>query len=269
MAITLPDPVLYAIGIAILVETMWILAREGQIRGNLMAKTAIKAAKHGRMALTHYPSGQMEPSVPVLEEVGGKSAPIWNIDGTKRFKDMTGEKWDTCGNLKVLHYFGRHPTPGSTHQAIAVDNLNDTLADYGFSTKGIKKEVFYMIAEAAKGPIAEAAAWTKIGVTNSETFAQITNILCFLDENPEIRYQMFKEGAFTYQTAVSVVSQITAETIAEISDLISFIEDRMRRRMADRFNELMKYVIIALPLIIVSAIAAVVLLIGLGIVKVG
>lgn len=268
MAISLPDPVLYAIGIAILVESMWIVAREGQIRGNRLAKVALKAAKEGRIALTHYPSGQMEPSVPVLEEVGGKTAPIWNIDGTKRFKDMTGEKWGTCGNLKVLNYFGRHPTPGSTQQAVAIDQLNDILAEHGFSTKGIKKEVFFMISEAAKGPAAEAAAWLKLGVTNTETVQKIEEILNFLDENPEIRYQMFKEGAFTYQTAVSVVSQITAETIAEISDLISFIEDRLRRKMADRFNELMKYVIIALPLIIVSAIAAVVLLIGLGIVKV-
>lgn len=247
---------------------MWILAREGQIKSNVLAKTALKAAKDGRIALTHYPSGQIEPDVPKLEDVGGKQAPIWLIGGTRRFKDMTGEKWQSIGNLKVINYFGRHPTPGSMYQAVSIDQMNDLLAEHGFSTKGIKKEVFFMIGEAAKGPQAEASAWLKLGVTNTETVQKIEEILNFLDENPDIRYQMFKEGMFTYQTAVSVVSQITAETIAEISDLISFIEDRLRRKMADRFNELMKYVIVALPLIIVSAIAAVVLLIGLGIVEV-
>ena len=269
MAITLPDPVVYGLGIAILILGMIVITREGQIRGNYLAKTALKAAKGGVLAVVHYPSGRIDVEIPILENVGGKSAPFWTIGGTKRLKDNTGEKWESAGNLKLIHYFGRHPAPGSTNQAIAIDQLDDILADHGFSTKGIKKEVFFMITEAAKGPQAEAAAWLKLNVSDQNTIAQIQHILNFLDQNPDVRYQMFHEGVFTYQTAVSVIGQITAETVAEISDLISFIEDRIRRRQQDRFNDLMKYVLIALPVIIVSAIAAVVLLVGLGVVKVG
>ena len=224
---------------------------------------------HRRLALTHFPSGQVEFSVPQPEPEGGNISPVWRVGGTARFKDITGEKWESAGNLKILHYTARNPVPISTNQAKSLDQLNDYLADHGFSTLGIKKEVFYMITEAAKGPRAEAEAWKRLGVQNRQTIRQIKGVLDFIKQNPEVRYQMFKEGAFVYQTAVSVVDQITSDTIVETSSLISFVEDRMRRKLADRMGDILKWVVILLPIMVVAAIACVIVLVGTGAVKLG
>lgn len=224
---------------------------------------------HHRLCFIHFPSGQVELTVPQPEPEGGNVSPVWRVSQTARFKDITGEKWESIGNLKVLHYTARNPVPIATLQAKSLDQMNDFLADHGFSTRGIKKEVFYMIAEAAKGPKAEAEAWRRLGVQSRQTIRQIKSVLDFIKQNPEVRYQMFKEGAFMYQTAVSVVDQITSDTIVETSALISFVEDRMRRKLADRMGDMMKWIVILLPIMVVAAIACVIVLVGTGAVKLG
>ncbi len=224
---------------------------------------------HKRLAFIHFPSGQVELTVPRPEPEGGNISPVWRVSETARFKDITGEKWESLGSLKILHYTARNPVPIATLQAKSLDQFNDFLADHGFSTRGIKKEVFYMIQEAAKGPKAEAEAWRRLGVHSQQTIRQIKAVLDFVKTNPEVRYQMFKEGAFVYQTAVSVVDQITSDTIVETSALISFVEDRMRRKLADRMGDIMKWVAILIPIMICAAIACVIVLVGTGAVKLG
>lgn len=270
MAIILPDWLVYLGGILILVEGFMWFSQWAGVRSCKLAQVALKAHNgNKRMALVHYPSGQIEPSIPEAEEGAQKNAPIWIVDATRRFRDITGKKWESCGDIKIINYTARHPTPLGTDQAIALDQLSDLLADAGFSINGFEKEAYFMIQESAKGPLAEKEAWQKLGVRSAAVVNTISDILVYIKEHREIRYTLFKQGVFTYQTAVSVVDQITTETIAETSNLISFVEDRLRRKMADRFNELMKYVIIALPLIVVSAIGGVIFLVGTGIVKLG
>lgn len=236
---------------------------------NPIAKVAIKAQSgKRRIAVVHYASNQCEFVIPEEEKDMNESCPVWNVKG-KRFKDRTGEKWESCYDLKILNYTGRHPTPLGTKQAQALDGMDDLLAKNGFSTKGIKKEVFYMIIESAKGEKAEMEAWGNLRVRDKESVMRIKEILDFIKTHPDIRYEMFKTGAFTYQTAVTVVDQITSDTIVEISNLISFVEDRLRRKLADRFNDLAKYAVIIIPIMLVAAIAGVIFMVGSGLVKLG
>lgn len=270
MALVIPELWAILFGIAFLILGLMTFSREMQLRSCDLAKKALKAHSGNlRLAFVHYPSGAFEAHIPEPEEGSQKNAPIWIVDGTKRFRDITGKKWEQIGHIKVINYTARHPTPIATNQAIALDHLSDLLAEAGFSIVGFEKEAYYMIQESAKGPYAEAEAWNKLGVKSKAVANTIRDILEYIRTNREFRYTLFKEGVFTYQTAVSVVDQITMETVAETSNLISFVEDRLRRKMADRFSEVMKYAMIALPIIIVSAIAGVIFLVGTGMVKMG
>lgn len=232
---------------------------------NELVRLIIQAQRGGRrLAMVHYPSGQVRFAIPKLVEEDGNNSPYWEVEGTVRFKDVTGEKWESCGDLKILHYTARCPTPIGSSQCIALDQLNTMLAWRGFATKGFIKHVFYMIAESAKGRDAEEAAWSKLQIKDQDVRGKIKEILDYLKANPEVRYMMFQSGAFTYQTAVSVVDQIIGTNVSNVSDTISFVEDRTRRKLADRTSELMKYVVIAVPLIIATSIAAVIFLVGGG-----
>ena len=266
--INLPDWLQIAFIMATFVLLFAVLAQYFGIRRHPICGPVMEAeSSNKRLAFIHFPSGQVELGVPKKVPDMGNIAPIWDINGSTRFKDITGEKWERLGNIAILHYTARNPVPLGSRQAVALDQLNDILAYHGFSTVGIKKEIFYMIAEAAKGPTAEAEAWRKLGIQSRETQTKIRNILEFLKKNPEIRFQLFKEGAFVYQTAVSVVDQITSDTIVETSGLISFVEDRMRRKLADRMGDMMKWFIIMIPIMVVAAISGVIFLVGTGAVK--
>lgn len=267
MAVVYPEWSFYLLIIVAVSSILMNLTQHYSVKNNHIASMAMKALKgNRRMCFTHFPSGILEISIPVPEKGMENNAPIWNVGGSRRFKDITGEKWETCGPLKVLHYTARHPTPVGTNQAVAVSQLNDILGDAGFATKGHKKEIFYMISESAKGEAAEQEAWKRLGNLSMDTKDKIKEILEFLKSNPDIKFQLFKEGGFTYQTAVSVVDQICADTVVETSNLISFIEDKERRKRQDRMNELMKYVVIFGPLMVIAAIAAVIVLVGGGLV---
>lgn len=253
-------------GILLLISLIGNFLQFSRVKMNPIAHIVIKAYKEKkRLAIVHYASNQCEFVIPEEEKDMAEASPVWNING-KRFKDRTGEKWESCGDMKILHFTGRHPTPIGTKQAQAIDGMDDLLASNGFSTKGIKKEVFFMITESAKGQQAEMEAWRKLRVKDRESVLRIKDILNFIKTHPEIRYEMFKTGAFTYQTCVSVIDQITADTIVEISNLISFVEDRLRRKLADRFNDLAKYAVIIIPVMIGGAIAATIFLVGSGLV---
>lgn len=266
----LPDIAVIGGGLLLGVSIMFNIMQIFSLRQNPIANCAVKAARGAkRLAVIHYPSGQCEYHIPEQEKEMGNAAPIWRIAGTLRFKDGTGEKWESCGDIKILNYTAKSPTPISNNQATALDNLSDELGRAGFTTKGIRKELFYMITESAKGKRAEMEAWERLGVKDQETIQKINDILTYIKTHPEIRYMMFKQGAYTYQTAVSVIDQITADTIVETSGMVSFIEDRVRRKLADRFDNLAKYAMLIIPIIFVSAIAGVVFLVGTGIIKVG
>lgn len=263
--ITLPEWIVISGAGVALVGVMGFIFLLLMVRSNPIIKVILQAQRKGkRLAMVHYPSGQVKLDVPQYVEGDGNAAPYWHVDGTVRFKDVSGEKWESLEDIKVLHYTARSPVPVGTNQFIAIDQLNDMLAWAGFTTKGILKDVFYMIGESAKGPQAEAEAWRKLNVRDQVTRIKIQEILDYIKQNPELRYVMFRSGAFTYQTAVSVIDQISGITVANTSDTISFVEDRTRRSLADRTGDLAKYALLAAPVIFAIAIGAVIVLVGGG-----
>lgn len=265
MGIMLPEYLVFGPWIGMGIMALYLASYIGKIRGNLLATMALKAEKGDfRLAFVHYPSGGVEPVVPELEDEMGKQSPTWNVGGTKRFKDFTGEKWETFGNLKIINYTTRSPTPVSPDHAIATDQFDEMLASAGFSTKGIKKDIFYLIAEASKGEDHLKVAWKALGVTSKETRARILEVLKHIETHPEMKYTMFKSGAFTYQTVVNLIDQISGDTVSEISDLISHTEDRVRRQGQTMGSDIFKWLQWAAPLIIVTAIAAATFLIAIG-----
>lgn len=255
--ITLPEWMFFGIaGIALIAgAAAFVLAMT--LWGNPLIKMILKAKKAGnRLAMIHYPSGQVRLEIPKLIEDGGEGSPYWEVGGAVRFKDTTGEKWESFEDIKLLHYSARSPVPIGTRQFVAIDQLNDLLAWNGFSTKGYLKEVFWMIGQAAKGPQTEREAWAGLTVQDETTRNKIAEILQFIKENPEVKYIMFKSGAFTYQTAVSVIDQLIGTNVSVVSDTISFVEDRTRRKLSDRASELMKYAMVAVPIILALCIGA-------------
>ena len=255
--ITVPEWMAYGVGGVALIAGAAAIMLYMTIRGDPLIKMLVLARKMGRrLAMVHYPSGQIKLEIPKLVEDGGEGSPYWEVGGAVRFKDTTGEKWETLDDIKILHYTARSPVPIATRQFQAIDQLNDLLAWNGFSTRGYLKDVFRMIAQAAKGEAAEKEAWANLNVQDDTTRSKIKEILSFLKQNPEVTYIMARSGAFTYQTAVSVVDQILGTTVSNTSDTISFVEDRTRRRLSERASELMKYAIVAAPIIIAIFIGA-------------
>jgi hypothetical protein len=266
----IPEYIVYGLGIGVLVFGLLFVSYFSRVRNNPLARAALAAEKEGRMALIHYPSGSVVPAIPELEPQLGKQSPTWNIDGTKRFKDNSGEKWETVGNIKLIHYTARGPTPIATNYAIAADQFEEMLNNAGFNITGIKKEVFDLIAEGSKGEEYLKTAWNNMSATgsmNSETKSRIKAILKYLAQNPELKLTMFKSGAFTYQTVVHIIDQIIADTVSEISDLISHTEDRVRRQGQQEGKDMLKFLQWAGPLILLAAIGAATFLIAIG--KVG
>jgi hypothetical protein len=272
---SLPTFALYALGgyalIASIVAFQFIMAMR-----NTPLMKAINEALNGEkhLVFVHYASGQAKVVVPRYVEpieTDGKVSPYWIIDGTYRFKDATGEKWESIGSLKVLHYSARTTQAMSVDQAIAIDQFNDILASHGYSTKGFLKEVFYMLGESAKGEESERAAWQRLanGNTSEHTLNKINEVLQFVKKHPEVKYVMLKTGAFTYKTSVSVVDQLIGQGVTNLSHTISFVEDRTRRRLQDRFENMMKYAMLAIMIMIPAAIAGVIFLVGTGMVKMG
>jgi len=207
-----------------------------------------------RIAMVHYPSNQVIVTIPERVEGNNSASPYWLVDDSVRFKDVTGEKWETIGNLKLIHYTARTPTPISTNQAVGLDQLNSLLAWKGFSTKGYLKDVFYMITESAKGESSEIEAWARLKVKDLHILGKIKEIVDFVKNDPEVKYSLFKSGVFTYQTAVSVIDQIIQTDVSNLANTISFVEDRTRRRLSDRTGEFAKYAIIATPIILATCI---------------
>lgn len=258
--VTVPEWMFFgSIGIALIagIAAIFLLM---MIWGNPMIKVIIQAKRSGnRLAMIHYPSGQVRMEIPKLVEEGGEGSPYWEVGGAVRFKDTTGEKWESFDDIKILHYSARSPVPIGSRQFLAIDQLNDLLAWNGFSTKGYLKEVFWMIGQAAKGEAAEREAWENLAVQDINTRTKIREILTFIKENPEVKYIMFRTGAFTYQTAVSVIDQIIGTNVSVVSDTISFVEDRTRRKLSDRTSELMKWMLFVVPVITALFIGAAVL----------
>ncbi len=255
----LPEYIVFGMGIACFVFAILYMMTIGRIRNNPLAKTALDAEKGGRMGIIHYPSGNMEAVIPELQPELGKQSPTWNLGGTKRFKDFSGDKWERCGSIQIIHYTTRQPSPISTNQAIAVDQFEDHLASVGFNISGIRREVFELIAEASKGAKALQQAWRNMGATgnlNEETRTRIKAILKYLSNNPEIKLTMFKSGAFTYQTVVHLIDQVVADTVSELSDVISHTEDRMRRQGQMTASDFMKYLPWIITIIMVCGIVA-------------
>lgn len=271
---SLPSIAIYALGGLAFISTFIAVTTIMSLRSNQMMK-AINQAMRGekRIVFIHYASGQGKVVVPKYIEptdTDGQVSPYWIIDGTYRFKDATGEKWESLGSLKVLHYTARTTQSMSTDQAVAIDQFNDILATHGYSTKGFMREVFYMLAESAKGEEAEMKAWMKLQSHSSEhSLNKIKEILDFVKKHEEIKYVMLKTGAFTYKTAVSVVDQLIGQGVTYLSHTISFVEDRTRRKLQDRFDNMMKYALLAIMIMIPAAIAGVIFLVGTGMVKVG
>lgn len=268
--ITLADWMFYAIAGVIVLLGMVSIALISMVYSNPMIRTFLKASKSGnRLTMVHYPSGQAEFIIPKKEPSEGASSPFWNVGGTVRFKDVSGEKWETVEGLKILHYTHRTPTPIGTEQAIAMDQLNEMLAQDGLSTRGFIGDVYYMIAESAKGQAAEAAAWLKLSqqsTFNRETRLKIQEILDYIRSNPEIRYMLSKTAVFSYQTAVSVVDHITGYNVSSTSDTISFVRDQERRRRDDESSNQMRQATIAVMVIFATAIGALIFLLGTGLV---
>jgi len=271
---SLPAIAIYAIGGLALISTMMFIFTLMSIRSSQLMR-AINAANKGekRLVFIHFASGQCKVVVPKYIEpvdTDGQVSPYWIIDGTYRFKDATGEKWESIGSLKVLHYTARTTQSMSVDQAVAIDQFNDILANHGYSTKGFLREVFYMLAESAKGEDAENKAWLKLQSQSSEhSLNKIKEVLDFVKKHPEIKYVMLKTGAFTYKTSVSVVDQLIGQGVTYLSHTISFVEDRTRRKLQDRFDNMMKYALLAIMIMIPAAIAGVIFLVGTGMVKVG
>ena len=269
---SLPSVAIYALAGWAFIATMVMATSMMAMRSSQLMKAINKAMKgEKRLVYIHYASGQCKIVVPVYiepAETDGQTSPYWLIDGTYRFKDATGEKWETLGSLKVLHYTARTTQSLSTDQAAAIDQFNDMLATHGYSTKGFLREVFYMLAESAKGEEAERNAWFKLQAQSSgHSLNKINEILVFVKKHPEIKYVMLKTGAFTYKTAVSVVDQLIGQGVTYLSHTISFVEDRTRRSLSDRFDNMMKYAMLAIMIMIPAAIAGVIFLVGSGMVK--
>jgi len=271
--LSLPAIAIYAIGGLAFVSTFILATTLMSIRSSQLMKAINEAMKgEKRLVYIHYASGQCKIVVPKYiepTETDGQTSPYWLIDGTYRFKDATGEKWESLGSLKVLHYTARTTQSMSTDQAVAIDQFNDMLANHGYSTKGFLREVFYMLSESAKGSESERKAWLKLQAHSSEhSLNKINEILAFVKQHPEIKYVMLKTGAFTYKTAVSVVDQLIGQGVTYLSHTISFVEDRTRRSLSDRFDNMMKYAMLAIMIMIPAAIAGVIILVGGGMVKV-
>jgi hypothetical protein len=269
---SLPSIAIYALAGWAFIATMVMATSMMAMRSSQLMKAINKAMKgEKRLVYIHYASGQCKVVVPVYiepVETDGQTSPYWLIDGTYRFKDATGEKWESLGSLKVLHYTARTTQSLSTDQAAAIDQFNDMLATHGYSTKGFLREVFYMLAESAKGEEAERNAWFKLQAQSSgHSLNKINEILIFVKKHPEIKYVMLKTGAFTYKTAVSVVDQLIGQGVTYLSHTISFVEDRTRRSLSDRFDNMMKYAMLAIMIMIPAAIAGVIFLVGSGMVK--
>jgi len=269
---SLPSLAIYALAGWAFIATMVMATSMMAMRSSQLMKAINKAMKgEKRLVYIHYASGQCKVVVPVYiepVETDGQTSPYWLIDGTYRFKDATGEKWESLGSLKVLHYTARTTQSLSTDQAAAIDQFNDMLATHGYSTKGFLREVFYMLSESAKGEEAERNAWFKLQAQSSgHSLNKINEILIFVKKHPEIKYVMLKTGAFTYKTAVSVVDQLIGQGVTYLSHTISFVEDRTRRSLSDRFDNMMKYAMLAIMIMIPAAIAGVIFLVGSGMVK--
>jgi hypothetical protein len=268
----LPSLAIYAMGGLAFISTFMLATTLLSLRSNKLMQ-AINAAMKGekRLVFVHYASGQCNVVVPQYiepKETDGMTSPYWVIDGTYRFKDATGEKWESLGSLKILHYTARTTQSIGTDQAVAIDQFNDLLANHGYSTKGFLREVFYMLSESAKGDEAEKKAWRKLQAhTSVHSLNKINEILTFLKEHEEIKYVMLKTGAFTYKTAVSVVDQLIGQGVTYLSHTISFVEDKTRRSLSDRFDNMMKYAMLAIMIMIPAAIAGVIFLVGSGMVK--
>lgn len=269
---SLPSLAVYALGGVAFISSFILATTLMSIRSSALMKainTAMKGEK--RLVYIHYASGQCKVVVPKYiepTETDGQTSPYWIIDGTYRFKDATGEKWESLGSLKVLHYTARTTQSMSTDQAVAIDQFNDMLANHGYSTKGFLREVFYMLSESAKGEEAERKAWLKLQAhTSQHSLNKINEILIFVKQHPEIKYVMLKTGAFTYKTAVSVVDQLIGQGVTYLSHTISFVEDKTRRSLSDRFDNMMKYAMLAIMIMIPAAIAGVIFLVGSGMVK--
>ena len=267
----MPQILFYVIAGWALIATLYLVAMILGMRSNAIFKAVNEAnRKDKRLVMIHFANGQNKLVVPQYikpEETDGQISPYWLIDGTYRFKDATGEKWETLGNLKLLHFTARTTSAISSDQAAAIDQFNDLLARYTFSSKGFLKEFFYMIQESAKGSGSELAAWKQVRMrTSIHTQNKIKEMLDFIKQHPEIRYIMLRSGAFTYKTAVSVVDQLVSNGVTYLSHTISFVEDRTRRKLNDKFDSLMKWVIIIVPIIFAVAIGATIFLIGTGMV---
>jgi hypothetical protein len=270
---SLPSIAIYIIGGIAFLSTFLFVMQSLSIRSSQLLK-AINDAMKGekRLVFIHYASGQAKVVVPKYiepKETDGQISPYWIIDGTYRFKDATGEKWESLGSLKILHYTARTSSSLGTDQAAAIDQFNDMLANHGYSTKGFLRETFYMLSESSKGEAAERAAWMKLqSMSSQHTLNKIQEILDFVKQHPEVKYVMLKTGAFSYKTAVSVVDQLIGQGVTYLSHTISFVEDRTRRSLQDRFDNMMKYAMLAIMIMIPAAIAGVIFLVGSGMVKV-
>lgn len=270
---TLPSIGFYIIGGLALLSTIMLVMTIMGLRSNPLFKAINEAAKGDRrLVWIHFASGQGKLVVPKLiepKDTDGETSPYWVIDGTYRFKDATGEKWESMGNFKVLHYTARTTSAVSTDQAVAIDQLNDLLANYGHLTRGFLKEVFYMINESAKGQQAEDRAFKALAEQSNEyTLSKVKEILDFIKSHPEVKYVLLKSGAFTYKTSVSVLDQLIANGVTNLSHTISFVEDRTRRKLNSQFDNMLKWAIIIAPIIFAVAVGGVMFLVGTGMVKV-
>lgn len=265
--ITLADWMFYIIAGVIVVLGMVCFALISMMYTNPMIRMFLKAARSGnRLTMVHYPSGQAEFIIPKKEPAEGASAPFWNVGGTVRFKDISGEKWESVEGLKILHYTHRSPTPIGTEQAIAMDQLNEMLAQAGMTTRGFIGDAYYMIAESAKGKKAETEAWARLSHLDRETRSKIQEILDYIKSSPEIRYMLSKASVFTYQTTVSVVDHINAYNVSSTSDTISFVRDQERRRKNDDTAQMMKWASAAAMVIFAVAVGSLMFLMGTGMV---
>lgn len=268
--IALPMLVFYAVIGWASIMSFWALGSWMSIRQNSFLSAIMKAGKGDkRLALVHYPNGVIVPSIPELIKPiipDGQTSPYWIIDGTYRFRDTSGEKWEQIGNVRVLNYTARGTVPVSPDQAASMDQLLDILAKFGFSARGLLQETFYMITEASKGPHPEAEAWKKLRIQNREARERIKEVVDFVKANPDIHFFLIKSGAFTFKTAVTVLDQSIANGVTYLSHTISFVEDRTRRKLADKFENMMRWVFIIVPIIFAMAIGGVIFLLGSGIV---
>ncbi len=67
------------------------------------------------------------------------------------------------------------------------EGIEGRLTPLGRPLDGIEKEVIFVIEASAKGPAAEAAAWSEIGTFDREKVERIREILRLMRENPYMR----------------------------------------------------------------------------------